>query len=175
VRALAFSATGELFAGGDFDIMSGMTSSGISGNFARLVSPCQATAVATGGGCTGSAGPVVMQATSLPWIGTTFRARTTGMPPGLGIAATGFQSLSLPLLAVLPQAGVGCTLRTSPDLLDVVVPIVDTALSQVALPTSPSLIGQQFHHQMIPLAMDPAFAITAVLASNGMQLTIGDL
>ncbi|MBK8974913.1 MAG: hypothetical protein IPM29_03225 [Planctomycetes bacterium] len=175
VRALAFGETGELFVGGDFDFVSLLSGVRNSGNFARLVSPCVATAVSTGGGCTGPAGPVVMQPASRPWIGTTFRARTTGMPSGLGVAVTGLQPVSLPLLAVLPQARAGCALRASMDLLEVVVPIVDSASSVLVLPRIAALIGQQLHHQVIALAMDASFTITSALSSNALRLTIGDL
>jgi hypothetical protein len=142
--------------------------------FARLATTCPATVAPQGAGCTGSGGANVLAATALPWIGATFRARGTGMPPlGLVVAATGFATLSLPLASVLPQGQPGCTLLVSPDLLDVLLPVAGTADSQLALPNALSLVGQSFHHQMVPLELDPSSAITAITSTNALTATIG--
>jgi len=116
----------------------------------------------------------VLAATALPWIGATFRARATGMPAlGLVVAATGLSTLSLPLSSVLSQGQPGCDLLVSPDLLDVLLPVAGTASSQLVLPNSPSLIGQSFHHQMVPLELDLSSAITAITSTNALTATIG--
>jgi hypothetical protein len=96
------------------------------------------------------------------------------MPPlGLVVAATGFSTLSLPLSSVLPQGQPGCALLVSPDLLDVLLPVAGTADSQIVLPNTPSLVGQSFHHQMVPLELDASSAITAITATNALTATIG--
>jgi hypothetical protein len=162
--------SGDLAVGGDFT-RAGITASAF---FARLTATCPATVASQGAGCTGSGGPNVLAATALPWIGSTFRARATGMPAlGLVVAATGLTAQSLPLSSVLPQGQPGCTLLVSPDLLDVLLPVAGTANSQLALPNTPSLVGQSFHHQMVPLELDLSSAITAITSTNALTATIG--
>lgn len=170
VLALMMLPSGDLAAGGDFT-RAGVT---VSAFFARLTATCPATVTTQGTGCTGSGGANVLAATALPWIGATFRARGTGMPAlGLVVAATGFSTLSLPLSAVLPQGQLGCNLLVSPDLLAVLLPVAGIADSQIALPNTASLVGQSFHHQMVPLELDVSSAITAITSTNALAATIG--
>jgi hypothetical protein len=170
VFALTTLRNGDLAAGGGFTT----AGSRVSAYFARLTTTCPATVTSQGAGCTGSGGANVLAATALPWIGSTFRARATGMPAlGLVVAATGLTAQSLPLSSVLPQGQPGCTLLVSPDLLDVLLPVAGTANSQLALPNTPSLVGQSFHHQMVPLELDLSSAITAITSTNALTATIG--
>lgn len=74
---------------------------------------------------------------------------------GLVVVATGFSTL------------------VSPDLLDVLLPVAGTADTQLTLPNSPSLVGQSFHHQMVPLELDASLAITAITSTNALTATIG--
>jgi hypothetical protein len=170
VWALTTLPNGDVAVGGDFTTAGGNASA----FFARLTTTCPATATPQGTGCTGSGGPNVLTATALPWIGSTFRARATGMPAlGLVVAATGLTTQSLPLSSLLPQGQPGCDLLVSPDLLDVLLPVAGTADSQLALPNTPSLVGQSFHHQMVPLELDLSSAITAITSTNALMATIG--
>jgi hypothetical protein len=170
VGALTTLPNGDLAAGGYFTAAGGS----VSAYFARLTTTCPATVTSQGAGCTGSGGPNVLAATALPWIGSTFRARATGMPAlGLVVAATGLTTQSLPLSSLLPQGQPGCDLLVSPDLLDVLLPVAGTANSQLALPNTPSLVGQSFHHQMVPLELNLSSAITAITSTNALTATIG--
>ncbi len=61
----------------------------------------------------------------------------------------------------------------SPDLLDVLLPAAGTVQSQVALPNTLALAGQQFHHQIVPFEVDLSFTFTAITSTNALLLTVG--
>ena len=106
--------------------------------------------------------------------GSTFQATATGLPSSaFAVAVSGFSSVAQPQSALLPQGVAGCVLVASPDLLDVVPAVNNTAHSQLALPNSTALSGQVVYHQRVPFEVNAAFAILAVTSSNGLQLTIG--
>ncbi|HEX6812731.1 MAG TPA: hypothetical protein VF384_13980 [Planctomycetota bacterium] len=169
IDALAQLPDGSLAVGGRFASAGGVPAVG----FTRLVSSCAPAAVAFGSGCSSSAGPVVLGATTLPWIGSTFRAVTTGVPASaVALAVSGFATASVPLASLLPQGVPGCLLLVTPDLLDASLPVAGSAVSTLAIPGSAALIGQTLHHQVVPVELGAA-AITAVTSSNGLTLTIG--
>jgi hypothetical protein len=170
VLALTTLPLGNLVAGGAFTVVNGAPSSYI----ARLTTTCPATAVSYGAGCTGSGGLNVLAATTLPWIGATFRARATGMPPlALVLSVYGFTPLSIPFASVLPQALPGCDILMTGDIIDVLLPTAGIVQTQVALPNAPAIVGQTFHHYVVPFEIDLALSITAITNSNALTLTIG--
>ena len=167
---LATLQNGELVLGGSFTIVDGA----VSAYLARLATTCPATVSVQGAGCTGSVGANVLAPLGLPWLGTTFPMRATGMPSlGLVVAVTGLSTLSLPLSAVLSQGQLGCALLVSPELLDVRIPVAGIATSQLVLPNAPALVGQVFHHQMVPLELGASAAILAATSTNAITATIG--
>lgn len=88
VHALA-CLPNALVAGGHFTTAGGLTSA----YYARFSIPCPATATPFGAGCSSTAGPIVLTATSLPWVGGTFRSTCTRMAPtGLAFGLFGFTS-----------------------------------------------------------------------------------
>ena len=110
----------------------------------------------------------------LPWIGSTWTATGTGLPSTAFVfMVSGFAPVSLPLAALLPQGVQGCVLHVSPDLLDMRLSNGGTAQMQVQLPNTASLVGQVFHHQMVPFEFDAASSIIAVTSTNALSLTIG--
>ncbi|MCA8948057.1 MAG: hypothetical protein KDE27_01060 [Planctomycetes bacterium] len=147
---------------------------GKAGVLVRLTTTCPATAPSFGSGCNSSAGPVVLEATDLPFIDSTFRARTSGMPAlSLAVAVRGLSQVATPLSSILPQGVPGCLLLASADLTDLFVPaggIVDTSFP---IPLDPNLVGQMLKYQVLSLELDPGNNITAVTSSNGLDLTIG--
>ncbi len=172
VRHAVLSANGDLVAGGHFTTVGPLTSAYV----ARLAVSCPATAVPFGAGCAGSNGPTALAATALPWIGAVCRARASGMPQNaFALAVWGFGTLSLPLAAVLPQAGPGCSLLVTPDVLDPLLPSAGIADSQVALPATITLAGQTFHHQVVALEFDAALSLVSVAGTNALTLTVGAL
>lgn len=172
VLAATMMPNGDLVFGGIFDGAGGLASHDV----AVLRTSCPASAQSYGSGCTGSGGANVLDAVALPWTGSTFRARATGMPTfALALAVTGFTPLAVPMPAVLPQGVAGCSALVSPDLLDLVLPAGGIATTQLGLPATVSLAGQVFHHQVVPLELDLAGNIVAVTSTNGLTLTIGAL
>lgn len=172
-RALTQRADGVLVVGGDFGIAGGFVAHGL----ATLSATCQATASSYGAGCSSTAGPLVITADTLPWIGATFRTTTTGVAPGaLCLGLTGLTQLSIPLASLLVEGQPGCSLLSSLDILSVLTPGPgNSATSLFALANDPSLLGVHFYQQTLPLEFDLAGALVAVRGSNALALTIGTL
>jgi trimeric autotransporter adhesin len=161
---------GDVIATGSFDHAGGVASAKV----ARLASNCPATVLSQGVGCTGSGGPNVLTADSLPWTGSTFRATATGMhASALVLSVYGFTPISLPMVSVLPMALPGCEARMLPDLAELVLPTGGAALTALVLPDSPALAGIVLHHYVVPFEVDAALQIVAVTSSNSLQLTLG--
>ena len=169
VAALTTLPNGDLVAGGHFTVVDGV----VSAYVARLTTTCPATAVSYGAGCTGSGGPNVLAATSLPWIGSTFRSVATGMPASaLALGVFGFSTISIPMPSILPQGVPGCTLLVSPDLLEVHLPASGIVQTQLVIPNTVALAGVVLHQQMVPLELGVT-GITALTGTNALTLTIG--
>lgn len=147
-----------------------------SGPISRLLATCPTTSPHAAG-CSGPGANNSLTVTSLPWIGTAFRASATGMPPvALVLAVTGLQPFAppIPLLALLPQAIPGCDLHTPPDLLLASFAVNGQAESQILLGADPSFVGVPFFHQMVVMELDPVtLAVTNVTSTNAVQATIG--
>src|SRR6185503_15089196 len=145
VFALETVPNGDLVAGGAFTFVNGA----ISAYMAQLTTTCPATAVSSGAGCNGSGGPNVLAATSLPWIGSTFRSVATGMPAiALALGVFGFSTTSIPMPSILPQGVAGCTLLVVPDLLELYVPAAGLAQTQLVIPNTVALAGVVLHQQV---------------------------
>jgi hypothetical protein len=167
--ALAKMPNGDLVAAGQFTTAGGVA----VGNLAQLTTTCPATAVSSGAGCTGSGGPNVLTATTLPWTGAMFRSVASGMPGNaLVLSALGFATVSIPLSSILPQGVPGCTLFVSPTLLELYLPSAGSVSTQLAIPNTVSLAGQVFHQQVVPVELG-AGGITALTSTNALTLTIG--
>ena len=54
-----------------------------------------------------------------------------------------------------------------------VVSSLGTAEVVIPLPNDPALVGQSFHHQMVPFEVDLSFAFTAITSTNALTMTIG--
>jgi hypothetical protein len=170
VYALTTLPNGDLVAGGGFTVVDGA----VSAYTAQLTTTCPATAVSSGAGCTGSGGPNVLAATSLPWIGSTFRSVATGMPaPALAVGVLGFSTTSIPMPSILPQGVPGCTLLVSPDLLELYVPAAGIAQTQLVIPNTVALAGVVLHQQVVPIELSGMGSITALTGTNALTLTIG--
>ena len=170
VSALTTLPNGDLVAGGNFTPAGGVASACV----AQLTTTCHATVVSYGAGCTGSGGPNVLAATSLPWIGSTFRSVATGMPtPALALGVLGFSTTSIPMPSILPQGVPGCTLLVSPDRLDVYLPAAGIVQTQFVIPNTVALVGVVLHQQVVPLELSGTGDITALTGTNALTLTIG--
>ena len=170
VACLATLPNGDVAVGGHFFAVNGSASAFA----AQLTTTCPATAGAVGSGCAGSGGLNVLTTTTLPWLLATARSRAVGLAANsIGVAVFGLTPTSVPLASVLPVALPGCTLLTSADLTRVVLPTAGVATTELAIPGTPSLIGQSFLHQVVALELATSGAITGATSTNALQWTIG--
>jgi hypothetical protein len=140
---------------------------------ATLSTTCPALSAPFGTGCAGTGGTNLLVGTTLPWLGTTFRARATGLAANsLAVAVYAFQQTAIPMPMVHPQGIAGCTLLVDGFLYS--FPVAGGAVeTAVAIPTQAILIGANFYHQVVPIELSAAFDIAALTATNGLAQTIG--
>ncbi|MFT6082274.1 MAG: hypothetical protein ACJAQZ_004353 [Planctomycetota bacterium] len=168
IAALAL-ADQALAIGGGFQSVDNV----VSPAYAYLVPTCAAIAYPFGTGCAGSAGVGELTAEA-PWIGSTWTATATNLPAlSLAVQVYGLSTFGAPLTAVFPQGLPGCNLLASPDFITVAIPVAGTAQSQLTLPSSASLVGQTFHHQVVPIEVNAAGTMIAVTSTNALTGTIG--
>jgi hypothetical protein len=161
---------------GDVLVVGGFSTAGAqpAAQLARLTTTCPATVSSTGGGCSGSAGPNTLAATSLPWIGATFTSVATGLAnPAIGVEVLGLSASSVPLASILPQGLPGCTLLVTPDLLVTVIPSGGSSALSQPIPSAPAIVGQMVRQQLVVLELSTFGGITAVSSTNALALTIG--
>jgi hypothetical protein len=145
-----------------------------AGHVARLTTTCPATAASYGAGCTGSAGPLALTATSLPWLGGTLAATTTGLTTNsLAVGVFGFGQIAVPLASVHPRGGAGCFVFVTDDILVEFAVASGTVHSQRAIPTAATLLGAVFHHLVVPVELDAQGRSHAITSSNALAFTIG--
>jgi len=160
--------------GGDFQTAGGLASA----FFARLDTTCPAATTSLGTGCASSGGANLLAATSLPFLGSSFGSRGTGLPVDAAVAvALGFSPLPspVPLDSFLPEASPGCNLLVSPDIIATIPAFAGVAELQLALPLTPSLAGQQLFEQMVPLEFDSNMTVVAITSTNALAMTLGFL
>jgi hypothetical protein len=176
IRAMAKGPGDALLLGGSFTFIGHAASAycAVSAYVAELTTTCPATVIPFGASCASSAGPMALTSTSLPWLGSTFTATATGMPASsIALAVTGFGTASLPLASILPQGVAGCFLWTTPDFVAAALPTAGSVSTQLAIPNQPALIGQVFHHQVVPVELAPTGGLLAVTSTNRLTALIG--
>jgi len=146
----------------------------VSVNCARLTTTCPATAAAYGTGCTGSAGPLSLVATQLPWIGSSYRATASGLAAnGLAFDLVGWTPTAVPLAALHPTGGVGCSLLVNSVAISFVVPVGGSASVQLAIPNAVAFVGIVLHDQVVQAEVDPLLNLLSITSTNGIAFTIG--
>lgn len=176
VHGCVMARNGDLLVFGAIDAIgqSGASADTACSGLVVLRPTCPATAVAVGAGCAGSAGPLSLAATSLPWLGGTFRATATGFAPGaLAIEVLGLQSIHLPLSAVLPTAAPGCMLFASLDVTKLLLPSGGSVAVALAVPTTPSLVGTMVYDQVAQLEFVAGGALGTISTTNAIAVTLG--
>lgn len=172
VNTLAQLPDGDVYAGGNFS-MAGPTP---SAHFALLRSNCAAANDVYGTGCEGTAGTLALEASSRPWIGSTYRSTCYGVSPtGIGLDLFGVSPIQSPLSSLHPAAGPNCQLLLQPLAVTLRTPTLGTIESAFQLPNDPALAGTKLHQQMLVAEVNGAFAITSLASSNGTTLTVGTL
>jgi trimeric autotransporter adhesin len=169
VSCLSFGPRG-LAVGGFFESFGGAPTP----MFALLQTPCPASAIAYGSGCSGTGGVDRLQTESPAWIGASAVSTATGMPTNalvVGVTGLAAQSLLLPL--VLPLALPGCSLLATPDLLQLVVPQAGRASLSLTIPKASALVGMMLFQQAVTFELSPFGNLTSVTSSNGLQVTVG--
>jgi trimeric autotransporter adhesin len=169
-NTVAWWPGGALLAGGSFTAVGSV----VSACFARQTTSCPAVASSLGGGCPGSGGANDYTVRSLPWIGATFRARSTTVPQSaFVVVVTGFSPVSLPLAGLLPPSQPACNLLVSPDDLVVMLSNAGTVDTAIAIPNHQALVGLTLHQQLVLLEFDQGFAFVDNTSSNSLALVVG--
>ena len=170
VDSLASLANGDIVAGGRF-LTAG---SHVSAYLARLTTTCPATATPYGTGCTGSAGPLTLTSTQLPWIGSSYRATAAGLAAnGLAFDLLGWTSTALPLASLHPAGSPGCSLLVDPVANSLLVPTGGSASVQFVVPNAASFVGITLHNQVVQLEFDLQLNLLGITSTNGIAFTIG--
>jgi hypothetical protein len=172
VSTLVTRYSGELAVGGVFTLVDG----GVSAYFARYAPTCPAAAASAGSACPGSGGSNAYSPTNLPWIGGTYRARSTTIPASaFVVVATGLASTNVPLASLLPLTPPGCSLLVTPDVLEWTASNAGTVDTQLPIPDTLVLVGLQFLQQLVLLEVDQNLQFVENTSSNAIALTVGAL
>ncbi len=146
-------------------------------NITLAASATPAAALPAGSGCVGSGGATVLEAVTLPWIGTTSETRANGFPAiavRLTVGVYGLSALpGLPLASVLPQGVAGCNVYAAPDVLLVNVQIGSYTAWLLPIPNNPALVGGSYWHQAVPFDLDGGGNVAQITASNALRMLIG--
>ncbi|MBL8755229.1 MAG: hypothetical protein JNK15_18160 [Planctomycetes bacterium] len=171
VRSLGWLPEGRLAVGGTFAIAGGL----VSPHLAYIASSCPATITAYGTGCPGSGGLLQVVGVAGPWLGGTMRTEASGLLPGSLVArALGFAALALPLAALHPTGGAGCSLLVDPVVVDVVLPPHGAVLPfALQIPLAGALVGVTVREQVVEFELAALGSITRVSSTNALLATLG--
>lgn len=168
-QALTGLTNGDVIVGGSFFTADNQVSAGL----ARLTTSCPAMAAVTGPGCPGAGGANRYQPQRLPWTGSTWRGRASGLAPSaLAAVVGGFTSVMQPLSSLLP-APAGCNALVSPDAVYFTVPQAGVVDTQLTIPDSPALVGVTVHQQLLVLELNTQSAFVQATATDRITLTVG--
>ena len=166
---MSWSSSGNLVLGGDFSRAGGQ----VSVSLAELSTTCPAAVSQVGSACAGSAGPITLQALTLPWTGSPLRTRGSGWSaPAITAVVSGVSPLSVPLAPALPAAAT-CTLQVTPDVVQLALALAPSREHVFPLPNSPALAGTVLYQQWLPFELDAQGGIAAVAASAALRHVVG--
>lgn len=162
---MAFDPAGALFVA---------TTVGFSSDVHRLETSCRSAAARVASGCAVGSGTNVLWSSAWAQLGAAYASTGSDLlSSGLVLNVVGFQSANLALAGSLPGGQPGCLLLARADVVDLLLATDGVADYAVAIPNSQSLIGQVLWHQMLPIELDAQGGITAIHATNALELTIG--
>jgi hypothetical protein len=137
----------------------------------------RATCSVLGGGCPGSSGVPVLEATSLLRVGGAFTVTLSNLPPSSvaaaiagGLSTTAWALGALPA-QLAPFGLTGCTLYVSPDVLTFLPAVAGRSSMTVQVPTNAALVGLAFHQQ--GLALEPGVNPAGAIVSNAISMVVG--
>lgn len=136
-----------------------------------------ASAVAYGAGCSGPGGALSLVSNSSPWTERTWTGTGTGFGPNsLAFFVVGLTTTALPLNSVFVQAGVGCDLLNTTDVLtSFLFPVGGQVGVGITIPNDRVFAGLPIHAQVAELEFDLLGNWVGLFTSNGLTLTIGAL
>jgi hypothetical protein len=79
----------------------------------------------------------------------------------------------LPLSSLLPPAPAGCSLLTTPDVVQIQVTSTGAVDEQLTLANKPGLVGLNFYQQLVVLELDANLSVVQTTSSNRLTATIG--
>lgn len=128
-----------------------------------------------GAGCTGPGGALTLTSAGDPWTDSTWNGACDNLGIGTLVAPVwGLSAPSLPLSAVLPVAGAGCTLEnTAVALLGPGISTGAPVPVQLVIPNDPLLAGFQIDLQVAEFEFDAQGTWAGLYTSNGLSLTVG--
>lgn len=171
VTDMLFTPEGQLLISGSRVLVVGDET--VSVGLAYLASDCTGESLAYGSGCVGSGGLNELATDERPWLGGTFEAMSTGMPPtGLALSVFGFSPVAVPLAVALPSPA-SCELLATPDVLDLLVYSGDMVSTSAAIPSTPSIAGTTLYHQVVALELSASLDIIEFTSTNALELTVG--
>lgn len=172
VLALALTPDGTIVVGGEFTSAGGRNSA----YFARLVTPCPASAQSTPSGCPANLDPPRLRALTFPWLGADYVAecdlRSTAV---FAVEAMGFTMPGLPMNLLHPGSSPECLLLSSGELIAVAAHAAGVATTRVHLPRHSALVGVRLHQQFVRVRFDATGALLPLVGSNALTLVAGAL
>ena len=169
--ALATLGNGDVVAGGAFLNADGNPSV----HLARLSTTCPASVRNLGTPCTGAGGPHELEAVTLPWAGSAFGLRATGLPANSFVLhLTGQIPVRIPVASLDPAGYPGCDLLTVGEVQSsLLFPTAGVVEASIAIPTDPALTGVVARTQTISIEVGGGGGISGISSSNGLDFTLG--
>ncbi|MBK8098187.1 MAG: hypothetical protein IPK26_13830 [Planctomycetes bacterium] len=135
-----------------------------------------AASVVNGTGCAATAGVMNLSAANAPWTGRQFQSSCTGFAAtSLGFGVFGFAPQSVPLAALHPAGLAGCNLLATADATSLLLPSGGSVGFGFAVPAGTMFAGLPLELQVLQVEVDGSFAITSIVGSNSLSLTVGAL
>jgi trimeric autotransporter adhesin len=180
--AVGFTGSAQVYAvtaRGESDRVVGGFFTSVGGVGATFVanygSVCAATAAVTGAGCPSSGGSNDYTPQNLPWVGTTYTARATGLPSSsVTFAMTGFTPANTPLNTLLQPAPSACTVLVQPVSATLQLPVAGVVDTAITIPGWVGLVGLPLLQQLLVVELQPGTgAVVEGTVTNRITATIG--
>jgi hypothetical protein len=85
----------------------------------------------------------------------------------------GWTPTAVPLAALHPTGGSGCSLLVHSVAISFVVPVGGSASVQLAIPNAVAFVGIVLHDQVVQAEVDPLLNLLSITSTNGIAFTIG--